>query len=68
MKVLLINGSPHENGNTRRALDEVAKTLQEEGVETITVNLSKNAVQGCIACGWCGRTDAVPTTTHSTRK
>ena len=56
MKVLLINGSPHENGNTRRALDEVAKTLQEEGVETITVNLGKNAVQGCIACGWCGRT------------
>ncbi len=27
MKVLLINGSPRENGNTARALKEVADTL-----------------------------------------
>ena len=31
MKVLLINGSPRENGNTFTALSEVAKTLNEEG-------------------------------------
>ncbi len=55
MKVLLINGSPHAGGNTRLALDEVAKSLQSEGVETVTVDLGKGAVQGCIACGWCGR-------------
>jgi multimeric flavodoxin WrbA len=30
-KVLLINGSPRENGNTFTALSEVAKTLNEEG-------------------------------------
>ena len=34
MKVLLINGSPKENGNTFTALSEVAKTLNEEGIET----------------------------------
>ena len=55
MKVLLINGSPRENGNTRLALEEVAKSLQANGVETVIVNLGKKAVQGCIACGWCGR-------------
>lgn len=55
-KVLLINGSPHENGNTRKVLEEITKALQAEGVETATVNLGKKAVQGCIACGWCGRT------------
>ncbi len=55
MKVLLINGSPRENGNTRLALEEVARTLNGEGVETVIVNLGKKAVQGCIACGWCGR-------------
>lgn len=55
MKVLLINGSPRENGNTRQALEEVARTLNGEGVETVIVNLGKKAVQGCIACGWCGR-------------
>lgn len=30
-KVLLINGSPKENGNTFAALSEVAKTLNSEG-------------------------------------
>ena len=55
MRVLLINGSPKERGNTAMALGEVAKTLNEEGVETVMVNIGKQAVQGCIACGWCGR-------------
>ena len=55
MKVLLINGSPRENGNTYCALNEVAKTLNEEGVETIIVQLGKKPVPGCIACGMCGR-------------
>lgn len=56
MKVLLINGSPRNEGNTFLALSEVAKTLNAEGIETVIVNIGKKAVQGCIACGWCGRT------------
>lgn len=56
MKVLLINGSPREKGNTYLALSEVAKTLNEEGIETEIINIGKKAVQGCIACGMCGRT------------
>ena len=55
MKVLLINGSPRENGNTFLALSEVAKTLNEEGVATKIVNIGKKPVPGCIACGMCGR-------------
>jgi multimeric flavodoxin WrbA len=55
MKVLLINGSPREHGNTFTALSEVARTLNEEGVETEIISIGKMAVQGCIACGWCGR-------------
>ena len=55
MKVLLINGSPRENGNTFTALSEVAKTLNEEGIETEIISIGKQAVQGCIACGMCGR-------------
>ena len=34
MKVLLINGSPHERGCTYTALYEVAKILESEGIET----------------------------------
>ena len=55
MKVLLINGSPREKGNTFTALSEVAKALNQEGIETEIINIGKKAVQGCIACGWCGR-------------
>ena len=51
----MINGSPRENGNTKLALKEVAKTLNEEGIETVIVDIGKKAMQGCIACGWCGR-------------
>ncbi len=55
MKVLLINGSPRQNGNTKLALKEVAASLEKEGVESVIIDLGKQAVQGCIACGWCGR-------------
>jgi len=55
MKVLLINGSPKAHGNTYTALNEVAKTLNAEGIETEIVSIGKMAVQGCIACGMCGR-------------
>lgn len=53
MKVLLINGSPHEKGCTYTALNEVAETLQQDGIETEIVWLGTKAVQGCIACGYC---------------
>ena len=55
MKVLLINGSPKDKGNTFTALSEVAKTLGEEGIDTEIINIGKKAVQGSIACGMCGR-------------
>ena len=58
MKVLLINGSPRENGNTMLALNEVAKTLNGEGIATEIISIGKQAVQGCIACGMCGRNGA----------
>ncbi len=38
-----------------RALTEVANTLNAEGVETQIVSIGKKAMQGCIACGMCGR-------------
>ena len=33
MKVLILNGSPHANGNTAIAVKELAKTFEAEGVE-----------------------------------
>ncbi len=53
MKVLLVNGSPHANGNTARALKEVADTLAAEGLETETAWIGMKPVRGCVACGQC---------------
>ena len=53
MKVLLINGSPHANGNTSIALTEVAKTLEAGGIETVTIGIGVQPVRGCVACGAC---------------
>lgn len=55
MKVLLINGSPNENGCTFRALSEVAKTLQELEIQTQIFHIGKDPVHGCIACGACAK-------------
>ena len=55
MKVLLINGSPHENGCTYTALSEVSKVLETEGIETQIFQIGKKPVRGCIACGACGK-------------
>jgi multimeric flavodoxin WrbA len=53
MKVLLINGSPNEFGSTFTALSEVAKTLNQEGIETEIIHIGKSAMQGCTACRVC---------------
>lgn len=56
MKVLLINGSPNERC-TFTALSEVARTLNEEGVETEIVGIGKQPVRGCLGCHGCAKTE-----------
>ncbi|MCD7769957.1 MAG: flavodoxin family protein, partial [Oscillospiraceae bacterium] len=56
MKVLLINGSPHRNGCTARALREVADTLEQQGIEAVTIQVGNQSIRGCIACGGCEKT------------
>lgn len=53
MKVLLINGSLHKQGNTFLALSEAAKTLAANEIETEIVQIGVKPVRGCIACGQC---------------
>lgn len=55
MKVMLVNGSPHKNGCTNRALKEVAEQLEREGVES-EIFWVGSSVQGCTACGSCKKT------------
>ena len=53
MKVLLINGSPHADGNTATALDEMIKVFEKEGIETEILHVGNLAVRGCIGCRAC---------------
>ena len=53
MKVILVNGSPHERGCTDRALREVAAALESEGVQTEMLWIGRQPVSGCTGCGAC---------------
>lgn len=56
LKVLILNGSPREGGNTSIALAEMVKVFEAEGVEAEIVQVGNQAVRGCIACGSCAKT------------
>lgn len=56
MKVILVNGSPHEKGCTYTALAEVASALEQEGIETDIFWIGTKAITGCIACHGCAKT------------
>lgn len=53
MKALLINGSPHSNGCTYTALNEVAKTLNENDINTEIIHVGNKEIRGCIGCRKC---------------
>ncbi len=53
MKVLMINGSPNENGCTATALGVVAEALAADGIESEIVWLGKGALRDCIGCRAC---------------
>jgi multimeric flavodoxin WrbA len=55
MKVLLVNGSSHEDGCTAAALQEIARTLEGEGVEWELFQCGGEPLRDCVGCGACAR-------------
>lgn len=53
MKVLLFNGSAHVHGCTARALTELEKSLNANGIETERIEVGVKDIRGCIGCGYC---------------
>lgn len=53
MKVLMLNGSAHTNGNTFLALTEIGKQLQNEGIDYEIFQMGPDPVRDCIGCGRC---------------
>jgi multimeric flavodoxin WrbA len=56
MKVIAINGSPNQEGNTFHALMGVGASLQANGIDFEIIHVGNKAVRGCLACGTCGKT------------
>ncbi|MFR8317146.1 MAG: flavodoxin family protein [Catenibacillus sp.] len=55
MNVLMINGSPHKEGNTWLSLKEMEKIFKENGIESEIVHVGNQAIRGCIACRSCAK-------------
>ena len=56
LKDLMLNGSPHANGNTAVALREMEAIFKENDVDVETVVLGNRDIRGCVACGSCAKT------------
>lgn len=53
MKVVAVNGSPHQKGNTFICLQLVCDELKKEGIETEIIHLAPLKLQPCTACFKC---------------
>lgn len=52
-KIVLLNGSAHQNGCTATALKEMITVFETEGIETELIQVGSNSIRGCIACNRC---------------
>ena len=55
MKVLIVNGSPHRDGNVSVAIAELKKVFADEGIEVENVEIGIKRVSGCLGCYTCGK-------------
>ncbi|NBK97259.1 MAG: flavodoxin family protein [Erysipelotrichia bacterium] len=53
MKVILVNGGPHEYGCTYTALAEIKEQLNKQGIEAEIFWVGNKAIAGCIGCNIC---------------
>lgn len=52
-KILMINGSPHKQGNTKTALLEMKNIFEQNDFEVQLIEIGTDNIRGCIACGSC---------------
>lgn len=52
-RILLVNGSPRNDGNTFCCLKEIETQLQKHGMESEIIQIGRKPVRMCINCGGC---------------
>ena len=55
-KIICISTSPRKKGNTMLAMEEMAKTIQENGGESEIYSLAGKTIASCRACNACNKT------------
>jgi len=52
-RVVAFNGSPRKDGNTSILIRTILKEIEDEGIETETIQIGGKKVHGCLACMKC---------------
>ena len=55
LKVVAVNGSPRNEGNTFHALMGVGRQLREHNIDFEILHIGNQVVRGCLACGSCAK-------------
>lgn len=53
MKILVLNGSPRPNGNTRRMIDAFSEGAVSSGNHADIIDVCKMNIGGCLGCEYC---------------
>ncbi len=53
MKILVLNGSPHPNGNTHALVDAFTNGAQSAGHEVTESAVGRMNIKGCLGCEYC---------------
>ena len=53
MNILVLNGSPRPNGNTKAMVEAFAEGARENGNTVNIVDVCKLHIAGCLACEYC---------------
>lgn len=57
MKVLIVNGSPHQNGTTMASINEMISVFNEAGIDTEVFQLGNKPLADCVGCGYCRKNE-----------
>ncbi|MBR6267639.1 MAG: flavodoxin family protein [Selenomonadaceae bacterium] len=53
MNILVLNGSPRPNGNTRQMVTAFVQGAESKGHQVAVVDVCKKNIKGCLACEYC---------------
>ena len=53
MRILVLNGSPHANGNTAAAVEAFKKGAESVGHEVVVCQVGTMNIKGCLGCNYC---------------